>query len=45
MGGAAVWLASQKDPSINAVVSEGSYSRFDEVMSHWLNSKLPGSSF
>ncbi len=45
MGGAATWLASEKDPSVDAVVTEGAFSRFDEVMSHWLNSKLPGSSF
>ena len=45
MGGAAVWLASEKDPSVDAIISEGAYSRFDEVMSHWLNSKLHGSSF
>lgn len=45
MGGAAVWLASEKDPTVDAVVSEGAYSQFDEAMNNWLNRKLPGSSF
>jgi len=45
MGGAAVWLASEQDPSVDAVVSEGAYSRFDEAMNNWLNRKMPGSSF
>src|SRR5471030_2753965 len=32
MGGAAVWLASEQDPTVDAVISEGAYSRFDEAM-------------
>ena len=44
MGGAAVWLASEKDPTVDAVVSEGAYGRFDEAMVNWLNNKMPGSS-
>jgi pimeloyl-ACP methyl ester carboxylesterase len=45
MGGAAVWLASEQDPTVDAVVTEGAYSQFDEAMNNWLNRKLPGSSF
>jgi len=44
MGGAAVWLASEMDPSVDAVVSEGAYAKFDEAMNNWLNKQLPGSS-
>ena len=44
MGGAAVWLASEQDPTVDAVVSEGAYSRFDEAMNNWLNRKIPGAS-
>ena len=44
MGGAAVWLASEQDPTVDAVVSEGAYSRFDEAMYNWLDRKLPYSS-
>ena len=44
MGGAAVWLASEQDPTVDAVVSEGAYSRFDEAMYNWLDKKLPFSS-
>ncbi len=42
MGGAAAWLASEQDPSIDAVVTEGAYARFDDVVGSWLNAALPG---
>ena len=45
MGGAASWIASEMDPSIDAVVTEGAYARFDEAMNNWLNRKMPGSPF
>lgn len=45
MGGAAVWLASELDPSVDAVVSEGAYTRFDEAVDCKLNEHTPGGSF
>ncbi len=45
MGGAATWLASEMDPSVDAVITEGAYAQFDKAMDNWLNQKLPGSSF
>lgn len=45
MGGAACWLASEQDPTVDAVVTEGAYARFDEAMKHWFERKAPGSSF
>lgn len=44
MGGAAAWLASEKDPTADGVVSEGAYARFDEAMVHWFERKTPGAS-
>ncbi|MDR3690547.1 MAG: alpha/beta fold hydrolase [Fimbriimonas sp.] len=44
MGGAASWIASEQDPTVDAVVTEGAYARFDEAMNNWLNRKIPGSS-
>jgi len=44
MGGAASWLASEEDPTVDAVITEGSYARFDETMNYWLNRTLPGAS-
>jgi len=44
MGGAAVWLASEMDPTVDAVVSEGAYGNFEEAMNNWLNRKIPGAS-
>lgn len=42
MGGAAVWLASERDPTVDAVITEGAYGRFEPAMNNWLNQKLPG---
>jgi pimeloyl-ACP methyl ester carboxylesterase len=44
MGGAACWLASEEDPTVDAVVTEGAYARFDETMTHWLDRTFPGGS-
>jgi len=44
MGGAAAWLASEQDPTVDAVVTEGAYSRFDEAMNRMLNERTPGAS-
>jgi len=41
MGGAAAWLASEQDPTIDAVVTECAYARFDEAMDRWFDRKLP----
>lgn len=40
MGGAAAWLASEEDPSVAGVVTEGSYARFDEAMTHWFDRRM-----
>jgi len=45
MGGAASWIASEMDPTVDAVVTEGAYARFDEAMNNWLSLKMPGSPF
>lgn len=45
MGGAAAWIASEKDPTAAGVVSEGAYARFDEAMYHWFERKAPGASY
>jgi len=42
MGGAAAWLASEQDPSIDGVITEGAYAQFDEAMDHWLGRQFPG---
>lgn len=44
MGGSAVWLATQMEPSVDAVVSEGAYTRFDEAIDCKLNEHTPGGS-
>jgi len=44
MGGAASWLASEQDPTIDGVITEGAYARFDEAMDHWLGRSGPGAS-
>ncbi|MEZ0325364.1 MAG: alpha/beta hydrolase [Fimbriimonas sp.] len=41
MGGAAAWLSSELDPTIDGVVTEGAYARFAPAMSHWLDQALP----
>jgi len=45
MGGAACWLASEKDPSIDAVVTEGAFARLDVATNRWFNRKAAGASF
>ncbi len=42
MGGAAVWMASEKDPSVDAVVTEGSFAILDETANRWFDRTLPG---
>ena len=42
MGGAACWLATERNPSIEAVVSEGSFARLGPATKQWLNRKAPG---
>lgn len=44
MGGAACWLAAEKDPEIHAVATEGSFARLDVATKSWFNRKAPGSS-
>lgn len=44
MGGAASWLASTEEPSIDGIVTEGAYARFDEAMDRFFNRKMPGGS-
>lgn len=44
MGGAAAWLASELDPSVHAVATEGAYARFDEAMNGWFEANARGSS-
>ncbi len=44
MGGAAAWLASAEDPTIDGVISEGAYALFDEAMRGWFDRKAPGAS-
>jgi uncharacterized protein len=41
MGGAAAWLASSLDPSIDGVVSESAYARFSPAMDYWLDRAAP----
>lgn len=35
MGGSAAWLASQLDPTVAGVITEGAYARFDEATESW----------
>ncbi len=42
MGGAAVWLASAKDPAaFDGIVTEGAFARLGEVSDRWLDRALP----
>lgn len=41
MGGAACWLASQVDPSIDAVITEGSLLHLDQTTDRWLDRTMP----
>lgn len=42
MGGAACWLASERDPKIHAVVTEGCFARLGPATRRWFNTKMPG---
>jgi pimeloyl-ACP methyl ester carboxylesterase len=44
MGGAAAWLASERDPKAQGVFSEGAYARFDQAVVSWFNGIAPGGS-
>lgn len=44
MGGAASWLASEQDPTIDGVITEGAYARFDEAMKNFFECKVRGGS-
>ncbi|HEY0866200.1 MAG TPA: alpha/beta fold hydrolase, partial [Fimbriimonas sp.] len=41
MGGAAAWLASEIEPGVDGVVTEGAYARFDEAMNRFFDRRLP----
>lgn len=43
MGGAACWLASELDPSVDAIVTEGAFANFLKAREDWLN-RAPGGS-
>lgn len=42
MGGSAVWYASAIDPSVDAVVSDAAFARFDEAGRSWLKGMFWG---
>lgn len=44
MGGAACWLASERDPAIYAVASEGCFERLGPATRSWFDRKAPGAS-
>ena len=41
LGAAACWMASESDPSVDAVVSDASFAQFDEAMDAFLDLKIP----
>lgn len=41
MGGAACWLASEKDPSVDGIITEGAYAEFPAAMSQFFNRRIP----
>ena len=45
MGGAATWIASAEDPSIDGIITEGAYARFGEAMNCFFERKMWGGSF
>jgi pimeloyl-ACP methyl ester carboxylesterase len=45
MGGSSSWLASAKDPSIDAVVTEGAFARLDPVIDSWFDHVIWKGSF
>jgi pimeloyl-ACP methyl ester carboxylesterase len=42
MGGAACWLATEKNTAIEAVVSEGSFARLGPATKQWMNRRAKG---
>jgi pimeloyl-ACP methyl ester carboxylesterase len=44
MGGAACWLASQQDPTVSAVITEGSLTHLEQTTDRWFEKILPGGS-
>lgn len=44
MGGAATWIASAKDPTVDGVITDSAYARFDEAMNQFFERKLRGGS-
>lgn len=44
MGGAACWLAAERDPKIHAVATEGSFARLEPATKSWFDRKAPGAS-
>ena len=45
MGGAACWFASEKDPSIDGVITEGAFARFKPIPTRWLDLTIPYGGF
>lgn len=41
MGGAACWLASEADPTVDAVITEGSLLHIDATTDRWLDKTMP----
>ncbi len=44
MGGAACWLASEQDPTIYAVATEGCFARLEPATKNWFDRKASGAS-
>jgi pimeloyl-ACP methyl ester carboxylesterase len=42
LGGAACWLASAEDPTIDAVITESAFARFDKTMRQFFDSRVKG---
>ena len=45
LGGSACWMASELDPSVDAVISDSAFARFDEAMNTFFDRRLPGGRF
>ncbi|HWD41300.1 MAG TPA: alpha/beta fold hydrolase [Fimbriimonas sp.] len=41
MGGGATWIATKEDPTIDGVVTDSAFARFDEAMNCFFDRKLP----
>jgi len=41
MGGSAAWIASEKVPDVDGVITEGAYARFDEAMNRFFDRRMP----